>query len=264
MRFRRNSRVVILLIALTTFSGVALLAGVVAPMAGAKDTTLILESERYFPDDIGLQWTYSGSVAEQIQSVSDYTNTVIVKGRTKKMGTPAVIFWESNQSNRGQAESYISRNKEGITYLGGKPTTDFEAQLIPFMAIRFPIVLGKKELQVEKRNLIYDLDLDRDGVKEKANVIAEVTAVALETVFTPAGVFRDTIKFQGTMSVWVTMSRDKKQLPIIGKTMHWFAKDVGMVKQIEKLEFPEGLDGMPSGTITTEVLTEYVKPKPSM
>jgi len=232
-----------------------------AAFAEAKEAGLILDAERYFPDAIGLQWTYSGSVAEHIQRVSDYTNTVVVKGKTNKRGVPAVVFWESNQSNRGQAESYLSKDKEGIVYYGGNPTTDFETQLVPYRVIRFPIVLGKKYMQVEKRNLTYDLDLDHDDVKEKTDTIAEVTAVSVETVSTPAGTFRDTIKFQGTMTVWVTLSNDKKRVPIIATTTHWFAKDVGMVKQIEKLEFPEELDSAPSGTITTEVLTEYVKPK---
>ena len=232
-----------------------------APLAGDKDAALFLESERYFPDDIGLQWTYSGSVAEQIQRVSDYTNTAIVKGKTKKRGIPVVVFWESNQSNRGAVESYLSKDKEGITYFGGNPTTDFETQIVPYRVIQFPIVLGKTVLQIEKRNLTYDLDLDHDGVKEKADTRAEVAAVTVETVFTPAGTFRDTIKFQGTMTVWVTLSRDKRRVPIVATTVHWFAKDVGMVKQIEKLDFSEGIDGAPSGTIRTEILTEYIKPK---
>ncbi len=237
------------LIALTVFVG------------ATHAAPLISESERYFPDGIGLQWTYSGSVAEHIQRVSDYTNTVITKGRTKKSGVSAVIFWESNQSNRGQAESYLAKDKEGIMYYGAEPTTDFEAQIIPFRAIQFPIVVGKKYIQVEKRNLTYDLDLDGDSVKEKADTVADVTAIAIETVFTPAGTFRDAVKFQGKMTVWLTLSKSKKRVPIVATTTHWFAKDVGMVKQIEKLAFPEGLDNAPSDTITTEVLTEYVKPK---
>ena len=253
MRFVRKGCMVILLMAIVSL----------VSFAGAKETAFFADSERYFPDDVGLQWTYSGSVAQQIQSVSDYTNTVVVKGNTKKMGVPVVIVWESNQSNRGQAESYLSRDKEGIVYYGGKPTTDFETQLIPFRAILFPIVLGQKNVQVEKGNLTYDLDLDNDGVQEKANAIAEVTAVALEAVATPAGTFHDTIKFQGTMTVWVTLSKDKKRVSIIGRTTHWFAKDVGLVKQIEKLEFPEGLKGVPSGTMTTEVLTEYSGRRPT-
>ncbi|MBI3358597.1 MAG: hypothetical protein HY037_03280 [Nitrospirae bacterium] len=247
---RLNRLVVVLLIVI-----------LVTPIAGANKEAPILDSERYFPDDIGLQWTYSGSVADQIQRVSDYTNTAIVKGKTQKRGVPVVVFWESNQSNRGQAESYLSKNKEGITYFGGNPTTDFETQLVPYRVIQFPIVLGKTVVQVEKRNLTYDLDIDHDGVREKADTRAEVAAVAIETVSTPAGTFRDTIKFQGTMTVWITLSRDKKRMPIVDTTTHWFAKDVGMVKQIEKLTFPEEMAGAPTGTITTEVLTEYSKPK---
>jgi len=241
-----NRIVVITFIALSAFSG-------------TNNTALILESERYFPDDIGLQWTYNGSVSKQIQRISDYTNTAVVKGKIKKGGVPVVVFWESNQSNHGQAESYLLKDKDGITYFGGKPTTDLESQLVPYRVIQFPIVLGKTVLQVEKRNLAFDLDIDQDGAKERADTRAEVAATAIETVSTPAGIFHDTIKFQGTMTVWVTLSRDKRRVPILDTTTHWFAKDVGMVKQIEKLEFPEGFDGESSGTITTEVLTEYSK-----
>jgi hypothetical protein len=76
---KSNRIVVITFIALAAFSG-------------TKDTALILESERYFPDDIGLQWTYNGSVAKQIQRISDYTNTAVVKGKIKKGGVPVVVF----------------------------------------------------------------------------------------------------------------------------------------------------------------------------
>jgi hypothetical protein len=257
-----NAIIIVLVIVLVIALWIAF-ASAFASSAGAKKEVALIASERYFPDAIGLQWTYSGSVAKQIQRVSsdDYTNTAIVKGKTNKLGVPAVIFWESNQSNQGQAESYFSRDSKGISYLGGRPTTDFETQLVPFMAIPFPIVLGKTYLQVEKNNLQYDLDLDGDGQREKASARSEVTAVGLETVSTPAGIFNDTIKFQGVMTVWITLSRDAKRVPIVGKTAHWYAKDIGLVKQIEKLDFSEEIEGSPLGTITTEVLTEYIKPK---
>ncbi|MEK7702741.1 MAG: hypothetical protein AAB317_02115 [Nitrospirota bacterium] len=230
-------------------------------LTGAKGETLVDAPERYFPMDIGLQWTYRGVISDAIQHVSDYTNTAIIKGKTKKRGTPTFVFWESNQSGRTPAESYIAKDKTGITYFGASPTTDFETQLIPYQAIRFPIVLGEKVIQVEKNNLLYDLDLDFDGVKERANIVSDLTAVAIEPISTDAGLFGDTIRFQGKMTIWIRMSKDKKKVAVVGTTTYWFAKDVGMVKQIEKMVFPEGVLDTPSEIITTETLSDYSKPK---
>ncbi|MEK7748299.1 MAG: hypothetical protein AAB300_04420 [Nitrospirota bacterium] len=230
-------------------------------LTGAKGEVIVDDPERYFPFDIGRQWTYTGVIADQIQHVSDYTNTAIIKGKTKKRGTPVVVLWESNQSGREMVESYLAKDATGITYFGSKPMTDFEMQLIPYPVIPFPIVLGKRFVQLEKTGVTYDLDLDHDGVKEKANILADLTAVSMETISTSAGTFQDAIKFEGKMTVWIQLSKDKRKIAVVGTTTHWFAKDVGMVKQIEKMVFPEGISDTTVETITTEILTDYSKPK---
>jgi hypothetical protein len=239
---------------------VVLLLLAVIGLTGAKEEKIIRDSDRYFPMNIGLQWTYSGSVSDQMQQVSEYTNTAVIKGRTKKRETPVVVIWESNPSDRGVRETYFLKDKEGLTYFGGSPTTDFEAQLIPYKAMPFPIVLGKTVVQIEKTGLTYDVDLDHDGIEEKADTRSEITATAIETITTPAGTFQDTIRFQGKMTVWIKMSRDQKRAAVVSTTTHWFAKDVGMVKQIEKIAFPEGIANAPGNTITTEILSDYSKP----
>src|SRR3989338_8499311 len=78
----------------------------------------IQDIERYFPDEIGMTWTYRGSVADQVQRVGAYTNIASVKGTAEKKGVQVKIFAETNQANDGPAESYFVRDKEGITYHG--------------------------------------------------------------------------------------------------------------------------------------------------
>ncbi len=249
-------------ILLITFLWMAVLQVTVQP-AGMTDTPLSAEGEvirgaqHYFPDDVGLEWTYTGSVADQVQRVSSYTNTAKVTGTTKKGKEQVVIFSESNPANRGQSESYFKKDKNGITYFGGEPTTELENQIVPYLVIPFPIVLGKPYIQVQRTGLRYDHDIDHDGIKERADMRSEITAVGFETMTVPGGTFQSVIKFEGKTTLLLTLSRDQKKAKIIDVTTHWFALGVGMIKMIEKIEFPEVAGRAPTGTIVTETLTQF-------
>ncbi|MDC4222750.1 MAG: hypothetical protein MPW15_00525 [Candidatus Manganitrophus sp.] len=107
------------------------------------------------------------------------------------------IFTESNQADEGPAESYFFRDKEGISYFGGQPTTPFESQLVPYRVIRFPLILNKPFSQIDK-SISFGRDLDEDGKEETAVVQAEIVARGFETVSVPAGVFKDSLKLEGT------------------------------------------------------------------
>jgi len=211
----------------------------------------------YFPDDIGMEWTYTGSIIEHLQRVSTYTNITKVTGTTQKGDERVTIFHESNPANRGESESYFKRNKEGITYFGGEPTTDFERQFIPYRVIPFPIVFQKPYVQIEKTGLLYDIDMDNDGINEKADIRAEVIAMGFETITTPAGIFRNALKLQGRMIIGLTLSVNHKKAEMLDTTTHWFAPGVGMVQGIEKIEFSSVAGSTPSGTLITEILQRF-------
>lgn len=220
------------------------------------EETPIPQVERYFPDEVGMSWSYRGSVVDDVQRVGAYINTAAVKGTAEKKGTQVKIFTESNQADEGPAESYFVRDEEGISYYGGKPTTPFENQLVPYRVIRFPLILNKPFSQIDK-SITFARDLDEDGKEEQAHVQAEIVALGFETVSVPAGVFKDSLKLEGRMKVFITLSRDGKVLLMTDKTTNWFAPDVGMVKGIEKTEFPSPDGGNPTGSIVTEELSEY-------
>lgn len=230
------------------------------PVAGE----ILSGSRHYFPDDVGLEWTYSGSIVDQVQRVAAYTNITKIIGTVEKKGERVVVFRESNPANRGVSESYFKKDKKGITYFGGEPTTDFERQFVPYRVIPFPIVLDQSYIQIEKNGLLYDMDIDGDGINERADLKATATAVGFETVTTPAGQFRNALKLQGTMTLEITLSRNQKKAEILDITTHWFAPDVGMVQGIEKIEFPAMGGRAPSGTIITETLQKFSTNDPTL
>ena len=228
-----------------------------------QEGTPIKDVERYFPDDVGLEWKFTGSVADQVQKVASYTNVATVKGMTEKNGVKVKVFSETNQSNEGPTESYFFRDKNGITYHGGEPTTSFENQIVPYRVIRFPITLHQTFSQIQKNNISFGQDLDNDGKEEQAEVRAEVTAASFETVSVPAGVFKDCLKLQGSLVVQVTLSKNQKVVQMVDKTTNWFAPGIGMVKGIERIEYPSVDGSNPAANIITEELTEYTQGKSS-
>ncbi|MBI3805181.1 MAG: hypothetical protein HY282_15635 [Nitrospirae bacterium] len=231
-------------------------------LAEAQEGTPIQKIERYFPDEVGMKWSYRGSVADQVQRVASYVNNAAVKGTVEKKGVQVKVFTESNQSNEGPAESYFFRDKEGISYYGGDPTTPFESQLVPYRVIRFPVSLQKPFSQLDKK-VSFGKDLDEDGTEEEAEVHAEIIAKGFETISVPAGTFKDALKLEGTMLIHITLSGSHKVVLMTDKTTNWFAPDVGMVKGIERTEFPSIDGGNPTGTIVTEELTEFIKDRSS-
>ncbi len=227
-------------------------------LASANAAPPIKDSGRYFPDDIGLTWTYEGTIEEKIQKIATYANITTVKGTTKKDGVKVTIFTESNKANQGFSESYFSRNTDSIVYHGGDPTTTFEEKLVPYLVMQFPLHEGESFVQVEKKTIPFGADLDQDGIEELAEVKADITVTGYETVSVPAGVFKDALKLNGLMTIQFTLSKDNTVVELTDKTTTWFALDVGMVKSLETVEFPQ------IGTIpkTSTVIKEMLKTMP--
>lgn len=224
----------------------------------AQSASPIEDAGRYFPDDIGMRWTYEGTIEEKIQQIATFTNIATIKGFTKKDGVKVTIVTESNEGNQGPSESYFSRNADSIVYHGGEPTTAFEEKLVPYLVMKFPLHPGESFVQLEKKAIPFGRDLDQDGIEELAEVKAEITVAGFETVSVPAGVFKNAFKLNGFMSIKFTLSANNEVVELTDKTTTWFALDVGMVKSIETVEFPEiGL--IPQ---TSSVIKEVLKSMP--
>ncbi len=242
----------------TPFFFYVLMAIFLNALTSANAAPPIKDAGRYFPDDIGMTWTYEGIIEEKIQQIATYTNITTVKGTTKKDGVKVTTFTESNKGNQGPSESYFSRNTDSIVYHGGEPTTTFEEKLVPYLVMQFPLYEGKSFIQVEKKTIPFGADLDQDGIEELAEVKADITVAGYETVSVPAGVFKNALKLNGLMTIKFTLSKDNTVVELTDKTTTWFALDLGMVKSLETVEFPE------IGTIpqTSTVIKEVLKTMP--
>jgi hypothetical protein len=236
----------------------------IPPIAAAEEGDAIREIARYFPDDVGRTWKYEGSVVDEVQRIASYTNIAKVEKSIERNGVEVMVFTETNQANHGSSMSFFSRNKRGIVYHGGEPTTSFELQLIPYQVIEFPMTLQHSYSQIEKRNVAFGLDLDHDGKDERADISAHIVAENFETVSVPAGVFKDSLKIVGTLVIRITLSGDQKVVQMIDQTINWFVMDIGLVKGIERTTFPR-IEGFPkTDSIITELLSEYFKVEKSM
>ena len=215
--------------------------------------------EDYFPDKVGMTWTYEGSVANKVMKITSYTNIATVKGIKRVDGVPAIIFSETNQGNNGPSLSYFSTGALGIVYHGGEPSSDFEAQLIPYAVIPFPMSFRQKFIQLEKEHVDFGRDFDHDGINEIANVSASVVAESYESISVPTGVYENALKLRGTMVISLKLSGSKESamVEIVDRTTTWLVLGIGMVKGIESIEFP-ALGGLPATTmVTTELLTAF-------
>jgi len=233
-------------------------------IALGEESREVQQIEAYFPNTVGMTWTYTGTVANKVLKVKTYTNIATVEDIIQVDGVPAIIFSETNQGNKGPSKSYFSMGEMGIVYHGGEPPSDFENQLIPYSVIPFPIRFQQKFIQLEKKDVDFGHDIDQDGINERADVSASVVAESYETIAVPAGVYKNALKLRGKMVITLKLSDSQvsQQVEIIDRTTTWLVPGIGMVKGIESIEFP-GV-GEVSGTtsVTTELLTKFSE-KPS-
>lgn len=230
------------------------------PVLGIQEPRKIADIERYFPDNIGEHWTYRGIVVDQIRRVGDageYTNTATITGTTVKKGVTVKVFVESNQANNGPAESYFLKDKNGITYYGGNPTTTFETGITPYRVVPFPFEIGLSFRQLEKKGVNFGRDLDHDGKDETADVVAEIKFSRFETITVPAGTFKDSLRTEGLMDIAISLSKSGRVVHLIDRTTNWFAYQIGLIKGIERTEWPV-IDAAPPRILTvTEELEEF-------
>jgi len=207
----------------------------------------------YFPSEVGTEWRYFGTVVEQIQRVGTYVNVTTISGTAVKNGVQVQVYSETNQADNGPADSYFSIDQSGITYYGSTPTTTFEKQIVPYKIISFPVFLHQQYPQLDKRGLNFGRDLDQDGTDETVDVIADISIDGLEAVSVPGGVFDRCLKMTGTMNLFITLSGSHKVVKMVDITTNWFAPGVGLVKGIERTDFPP-ING--SAAQSTEIIEE--------
>src|SRR5438445_5599653 len=205
----------------------------------------VQNTEEYFPDGIGSVWRYTGrSRTETIERIADvtFTNEVSAIGTTNIKGETVKIFRETNQGNKGPTVGYFRRDASGITYYGSQPTTPFEQHLVPYRVLAFPLVMNGTFRQLEKRGVDMQADLDGAGRHEQADVVADVRVVAHTPVTVPAGTFNDAVQIDASMTIVISLTKDRRVITSRDRITSWFARGVGLVKYVEEIEAPPVLE----------------------
>jgi hypothetical protein len=220
----------------------------------------IQNTEEYFPDEIGSVWRYRGhSRTDMIERIAEttFSNEVSAIGTTNIKGETVKIFRETNQGNKGPTDGFFRRDKTGITYYGSQPTTPFEQQLVPYRVLAFPLVMNGTFRQLEKRGVDIQADLDGDGHHERADIVAEVRVVASTPVTVPAGPFNDAVQIDATMTIVISLTKDRRVIRSQDRITSWFARGVGLVKYVEEIEAPPVLESRGEVTYVSEELESY-------
>ena len=210
----------------------------------ADSTKFVVDkSHEYFPDHVGNEWVYQGTMIEggmvQIQDKDTrFTNVSKVMGEENLDGVKVTVFHDTNPGNQGPSDSYYRRDVAGIRYYGSKPGTTLERQLVPYQIVGFPLEVPSSFEQLNRKGLDLGMDVDRDGEKEKVDIVAVVSVQGKETVRVPAGVYHEAIRLEAKMIMNVHLSESGDLIQGTDTMTAWFARGVGLLKYIERQTIP--------------------------
>jgi len=218
--------------------------GLLSPAVAADSSPLVIEgAHEYFPDQIGNEWVYRGTMNEgglvQIaEKATQFTNVSKVMGKEIQEGVEVTVFHDTNPGNQGPSDSYYRRDAAGIRYYGSKPGTTLERQLVPYQIVRFPLDVPSSFEQFNRTGLELGMDIDRDGESEKVDIVAISSAQAQEAVTVPTGTYPHAIRLEAKMTMQVHLSESGKTIQGTDTMTVWFARGVGLVKYIERQTIP--------------------------
>lgn len=210
----------------------------------ADSTKIVVDkSHEYFPDQVGNEWVYQGTMIEggmvQIKNENTrFTNVSKVIGTEILEGVKVTVFNDTNPGNQGPSDSYYFRDVAGIRYYGSKPGTTLERQLVPYQIVRFPLEVPSSFEQFHRTGLDFGMDVDRDGEKETVDIVATVSVQGQETVVVPAGIYQDAIRLEAKMIMKVHLSESGESIQGTDTMTAWFARGVGLLKYIERQTIP--------------------------
>lgn len=210
----------------------------------AESTKFVVDKiHEYFPDHVGNEWVYQGTMIEGgMVHIDDkdtrFTNVSKVTGEEALEGVMVTVFHDTNPGNQGPSDSYYRRDAAGIRYYGSKPGTTLERQLVPYQIVRFPLEVPSSFEQLNRKGLDLGMDVDRDGEKEKVDIVAVVSVQGQETVTVPAGVYHEAIRLEAKMIMNVHLSESGESIQGTDTMTAWFARGVGLLKYIERQTIP--------------------------
>ncbi|MHB8534898.1 MAG: Ig-like domain-containing protein [Sulfuricaulis sp.] len=210
----------------------------------------------YFPQDQGDTWYYSGTVSGSGLPSTSFNNTATFTGSKILNGVSVAVLSESNTSNAGPEETYLTKGTTGITDYGNNDAQDFlTSQVVPYEEIKFPQKIDSTFKQIDK-SINWLNDLNGDGQSETAKLVSTVNTAGLETVVVTAGSFSNCVKVVAKLDVTITLSGGGNQSPLTETETdtNWYAPGVGLVKRSSVIE----VSGQGVVYSETDQLTAYV------
>ena len=218
--------------------------GLLSPAYAAVPTPFLIQNvQEYFPDQVGNEWVYRGTMIEGgmvriAEKNVQFTNVSKVMGVDHIDGVKVAVFHDTNPGNQGPSDSYYRRDAAGIRYYGSKPGTTLERQLVPYQIVRFPLEMPSSFEQFNRKGLDLGMDIDRDGESEKVDIRAISSAQVKETVTVPAGTYPESIRLEAKMIMQVHLSESGKTIQGTDTMTVWFARGIGLLKYRERQTIP--------------------------
>jgi hypothetical protein len=205
------------------------------------DTSLSLEESRALvPFSPGNRWFYRGrAVRGEANTGTGYSSDTVALD-------PQTVDGEVVQPLRSTAVGYLDRTIDayhriddtGIYSLGNTDDQDTVTPLVvPYLEMKFPIQVCTS-FEAFATTSDYDLDLDGDGLNEKADTSSRVWLRGFEDAETSLGVFPGSLRLERTRTTTIRTSMTMEDLTTEEDTVSWFAPGVGLVKSVSTTEDP--------------------------
>ncbi len=73
----------------------------------------------------------------------------------------------------------------------------------------------------------------------------------------PAGTFNDAVQIDATMTIVISLTKDRRVITSRDRITSWFARGVGLVKYVEEIEAPPVQETRGEVTYVSEELESY-------
>ncbi|MBE7939890.1 MULTISPECIES: hypothetical protein [Ramlibacter] len=183
-------------------------------------------AEGYYPVATGARWIWTLGSGDSAQlDVSTITGTRSVGG------AQAWVFSDSDPAGVfAPVESYYSKDSRAYTYRGTNVVADWvSAAIAPLELMRFDGRFSASPL-FDQAGLDIGVDLDGDGVSERADVKVNGTVESTDTLVTDLGSFSGTARLRYDIVGTVRLSTGGA-VPFTQTLREWRAPGVGALRQ---------------------------------
>ncbi len=202
-----------------------------------------LVGDPFFPLQQGNLWNFNAEVSED-GFLQEYDVSVEVSGTVIRDGQTVTVLTHSSPDVffGGPFDFYVTKTEEGIFDFGNNdPEDPITDQIVPYQAVRFPLVIGSSFVAIDETGVDTGEDIDGDGINETFDIKATVMIPGLESIAVPVGTFAESVRIRTTMNMTFTFSSDGSRLPASAEQNIWLVENVGPVRETNTISV-EGIN----------------------